>query len=188
METTTCPADRAEWRDWLQRHHASAREVWLVYYKKHTGKPTVSYRESVEEALCFGWIDGIRKSIDDERYCHRFSPRKAQSKWSALNIRLARDLIRQGRMAPAGLAAFERRQEYDEALVRSRQDRDPTLPTDIERALARNEIAWNNFNAMAPGYRRQYIGWLTAAKKEETRKRRLEKALRLLEQNRKPGM
>ncbi len=188
METQVCPSSRREWRDWLQQNHASEQGVWLVYFKKHTGRPTVSYRESVLEALCFGWIDGIMKSIDSERYCHRFSPRKKKSKWSGLNVRFARELIRQGKMTPAGLEAFERRQEYDETHLQGGSGEPPRLPPEIESALKENETAWNNFSALAPGYRRQYIGWLSSAKKDETRKRRLAKALKMLEQNQKPGM
>lgn len=107
--TEFCPASRDEWRAWLEKNHARFDEVWLVFWKKHTGKPTVSYRESLEEALCFGWIDGMKKRVDDERYTLRYTPRKQRSNWTAGNIKLARDLIAEGLMAPSGLRAFERR-------------------------------------------------------------------------------
>jgi uncharacterized protein YdeI (YjbR/CyaY-like superfamily) len=180
-------SDRDEWRCWLKKHQAEKGAVWLVYYKKHTGKSTISYRESVEEALCFGWIDGLKKGIDNERYAHRFTPRKTKSKWTPLNIRLAQELIEQGKMAPSGLAAFERRQVYDETFLKIQSAQEVRLPPEIEKALKTNESAWRNFNSLAPGYRKQYIGWLTTAKKEDTRKRRLKKAMQMLEQNLKLG-
>jgi uncharacterized protein YdeI (YjbR/CyaY-like superfamily) len=179
--------NRQEWRSWLEAHHARETEVWLSYFKKSSGKPTVSYRESVEEALCFGWIDGIRRSIDQERYCHRFTPRKTDSKWSPLNIRLARELIEQGQMTPAGLAAFERRKEYDPVTLANQQG-EGFLPPEIEQALRATPSAWRNFNALSPAYRRQYAGWLSSAKRAATREKRLAEAIRLLEQNQKLGM
>jgi uncharacterized protein YdeI (YjbR/CyaY-like superfamily) len=181
-------SDRDEWRSWLKKHHADKREAWLAYYKKHTGKPSVSYRESVEEALCFGWIDGLKKRIDEERYAHRFTPRKANSKWSPLNIRLARELAGRGRMTSAGLAAFERRRAYDDSLQEVRNTENFRLPRDIEKVLKANRTAWKHYNELAPGYRKQYIAWLLGAKKADTRERRLIKAVRMLEQNIKPGM
>lgn len=96
-------SDRKAWRAWLTENHASEKEVWLAYYKKHTGKATVTYMDSVKEALCFGWIDGLKKRIDEQKYAHRFTPRRVNSKWSALNIRLAKELIESGEMTEAGL-------------------------------------------------------------------------------------
>ena len=188
MKDELCPASRAEWRSWLREHHADRQEVWLIYYKKHTGEQTVNYRESVEEALCFGWIDGIRKTIDERRYCQRFTPRKARSKWSPLNIRLARKMIEQGRMTPAGLACFERRQNYGEQFLQARSATSPALPNEIQCQLEKHTAAWKNWSELAPGYQRQYSSWLADAKRPETRQRRLEKMIRLLEQNVKPGM
>ena len=120
-------SSRQVWRAWLKGHHATEDEVWLVYYKKYTGKPSVTYIESVKEALCFGWIDGIKKSVDDETYMHRFTPRKPDSKWSPRNIRLARELIASGDMADAGLRAFEQRTEYDSKTLQARKSRDLPL-------------------------------------------------------------
>jgi len=183
-----CPGSRAEWRAWLQKNHDRCEEVWLVYFKQHTGKPTISYRDSVEEAICFGWIDGLKKRIDDERYAHRFTPRKPGSKWSPLNIRLAEKLIAERRMTQPGLAAFERRQLYDEGFLEARESTQSELPAEIEKALRANQTAWKNYKALAPGYRKQYAGWLSSAVRPETRQKRLKEALRLLEQNRKLGM
>jgi uncharacterized protein YdeI (YjbR/CyaY-like superfamily) len=164
-----CAASREEWRAWLQENHSGVGEVWLVYYKKHTGKPSITYAESVEEALCFGWIDGIKKRIDDERYAHRFTPRKASSKWSPLNIKRARLLIGQGKMTPPGLACFDQRLKYDEDFIGVENAGEPTLPPETEKVLKSNSRAWDNFTALAPGYRKQYIGWLVTAKRPDTR-------------------
>lgn len=181
-------SSRQAWRAWLQDHHASEKEVWLVYYKKHTGKPSVTYMESVEEALCFGWIDGIRKSIDDETYMHRFTPRKPNSKWSPTNIRRAHELIASGDMTGAGLKVFEQRTEYDSKTLQALKSADIPLDAEIEKSLRANQKAWDNFSTLAPGYRKQYIGWLQTAKRPETRKKRLQEAIELLARNKKLGM
>ncbi len=179
---------REEWRDWLQEHHASRGEVWLHYFKKHTGKPSISYRDSVEEALCFGWIDGLKRRVDDERYAHRFTPRKEKSKWSPLNIRLAQEMIAQGKMTEAGLAAFNKRIAYEEEFLEKRDKVELPAPEKFKKALQANPIALKNFKALAPGYRKQFIGWITSAKREETRSKRTIEAVHLLEQNKKLGM
>jgi uncharacterized protein YdeI (YjbR/CyaY-like superfamily) len=181
-------ADRQAWRRWLADNHDKATEAWLVYFKKHTGKAGISYAESVEEAICFGWVDGLKKSIDDERYAHRFSPRKAKSRWTPLNIGRARAMIEQGLMTDAGLAAYENRQEYSAEFNQLREREALTVPEEIRVALERSPKAWQHFEALAPGYRKQYILWLTTAKRAETRARRLEMAIRMLEANQKPGM
>lgn len=180
-------ATRAEWRAWLRQNHASRDEVWLVYYKKQTGKASVTYKESVEEAICFGWIDGLKKSIDDERYCHRFSPRKPKSKWSVINIEIAERMIARKKMTTAGRRAFERRVEYDEAFPASR-NAEPVLAPEFENAIRAKARAWRFFTELAPGYRKQYVQWLMSAKRAETRQRRLAEALRLLAAGKKLGM
>lgn len=181
-------ASREKWRSWLKRNHARKDEIWLVYYKKTSGKPSISYMESVEEALCFGWIDGIKKRIDDERYAHRFTPRRPGSRWSETNLKLAEELIAQGRMADAGLQAYSQREEYSEETVALIREKAPELPVELEKALKKNAKAWRNFKALPPGYRKHYILWLTTAKRQETRDKRLREALRLLENNEKLGM
>ena len=173
---------------WLAENHATENEVWLAYYKKHTGKASVSYMDSVKEALCFGWIDGLKKRIDEERYAHRFTPRKATSKWSPLNISLARELIESGEMTQAGLEAFERRVSYDKNLQKALEAKEIPLAHETEEGLKTSKKAWKNFEKMAPGYRKQYTAWLQSAKKPETRKKRLQEAIRMLEENQKPGM
>jgi len=181
-------SSRSKWRAWLEKNHASEKEVWLVYYKKNTGKPSVSYRESVEEALCFGWIDGIKKRVDDERYMHRFTPRRAGSKWSPLNIKLAKELIESGEMTDGGLSAFKQRKTYDEKFLQAKAAQQNSLTPENEQTLKANPKAWENFQKLAPGYRKQYVGWLQSAKKPETRERRLQELIKLLEQNKKLGM
>lgn len=181
------PSSREEWRAWLQEHHASEREVWLVYYKKHTGKPTVSYPDSVAEALCFGWIDGIKKRVDEERYTHRFTPRRPNSRWSPSNIELARELIETGQMTNAGLAAFEARKTYDETFLKQKEAPGPEIETDVEQGLRANEKAWAFFTGLAPSHRKNYIGWVQAAKKPETREKRLRDLITVLERGEKPG-
>lgn len=180
--------DRDEWREWLSQNHEACTEVWLVYFKKHTGKPSIAYRESVQEALCFGWIDGLKKRLDDERYTHRFTPRKKKSKWSPLNIRLSEELIAEGKMTGAGLKAYEQRRGYDETFLQQKEQDELALSAELQAALESNPTARQNFEALAPGYRKQFVGWVSSAKRTETRARRLAEAIKMLEQNQKPGM
>ena len=181
------PKSRKAWRAWLEKNHRNVSEVWLVFYKRHTGKPTLSYNDAVEEALCFGWIDGIKRSIDDERYMHRFSPRKQNSKWSESNrIRVAR-MQKAGQMTAAGkraVASAKRSGKWSEPAP----DFDFSMPSELEAGLARSKKAANFFASLAPSYQRQFIGWITTAKREETRKRRLKEAMELLKRGEKLGM
>ena len=181
------PESRCSWRAWLEKHHAAKTEIWLVFYKRHTGKPTLSYNDAVEEALCFGWIDGVKRSIDDERYTHRFSPRKANSRWSESNKKRVARMLRAGQMAEAGRRAVEqakRNGKWTEAA----QPIDLSMPAELADALKRNKKAAAHFESLAPSYRRQYIGWITTAKRQETRLRRLDEAMGLLELGKKLGM
>ena len=187
-DTSIQCATREEWRQWLHENHASSPEVWLLYFKKHTGKQSVAYRESVEEALCFGWIDGLKRRVDDERYAQRFTPRKPKSKWSPLNISLAEKMIAAGKMAESGLAAFRNRIEYKEDFLERRKQSEPPLPDELRIALAASPAAMKHLLDMAPGYRKQYAAWIASAKRPETRQKRVEETIRLLKQNRKLGM
>ena len=135
----------------------------------------------MKEALCFGWIDGLKRRIDDERYAHRFTPRKTGSKWSPQNTRLAQELIESGEMTEAGLAAYDQRVPYDQELQQ-------TLAAETEKALKASKKAWISFNQLSPGYRKQYVGWIQSAKRPETREKRIKEAIRLLEENKKLGM
>lgn len=183
-----CVSNRKQWRDWLKENHAIEKEIWLVYYKKHTGKNSVCYSDSVEEALCFGWIDGMKRRIDEEKYAHRFSPRRAKSKWTALNVKRARAMIKEGKMTQAGLESFNQRLDYDDGFLEEKARKELSLPREMEIVLQANKIAGDNFSKLAPGYKKQYIAWLLSAKRPETRVRRLEEAVQLLMENKKPGM
>lgn len=179
---------RKQWRAWLKTHHASEREVWLIYYKKHTGKPRIPYDDAVEEALCYGWIDTTVKRMDDERYMQKFTPRKPRSVWSKHNKERAEKMIKAKRMTRTGMARIEdakRSGAWDHADQREQPKR---VPSELKKALAANKAAARNFENLAPSYRRDYIGWLMSAKREETRRRRIREIVRLVSQNKKPGM
>jgi uncharacterized protein YdeI (YjbR/CyaY-like superfamily) len=158
---------------WLRRNHGTATELWVGYYKRATGRPSLTWPESVREALRFGWIDGLRRSIDDESYRIRFTPRKPRSNWSQINIRFAEELIAEGRMEPAGLAAFEARGARPSGAPANEQDAG-SAEEHVERALKRNRAAWTFFQAQPPWYRRTCARWVMSAKREETRRRRLD--------------
>lgn len=182
--------NRDAWRAWLTQNHARANELWLVLYKKHTRKPTVAYDDAVEEALCFGWIDGIVKTIDDEKYAIRFSPRRRGSIWSEPNKRRVAKMIAQGRMTEIGLAKVEEakrngRFAWDKA---TRRENVTDLPGEFARALQANARARANFERLAPSHKRQYIGWIADAKRDETRQRRIQVAIKMLKENQKLGI
>ena len=187
MRKTLYVTNRDEWRAWLTKHYESETEVWLIFYKKHTGRPRISYDHAVEEALCFGWIDSIVKSMDEERFAQKFTPRRDSSRWSAVNKGRLRKLIREGRMTEAGLAKVDPAALREKATATSSEE-DVGLPRVVEQALKVNAKAWENFRKLAPSYRRHYVGWIMHAKKEETRERRLREAISLLEQNKKLGL
>jgi uncharacterized protein YdeI (YjbR/CyaY-like superfamily) len=166
----------AAFRRWLQSHHRTAREVWVGYHRKGTGVPSLTWSESVDEALCFGWIDGIRKKIDDVRYTNRFTPRK-NNRWSAANIARARALIEAGRMKPAGLKAFEARDHHKSGY--SIGSRAMALSPELEATFRANRAAWAFFEAQPAGYRRNAIGMVMDGKLEATRLRRLEALIKI---------
>jgi len=180
--------NRDDWREWLRKNYATEKEVWLIYYKKHTGKPSIPYDDSVEEALCFGWIDNIIKRIDDEKFVRKFTPRKAKSKWSEANKKRARKMMKEGKMTKAGLAKIREAKKSGEWFKAEPVRKELVIPPYMKEALAKNKKALDNFNNLARSYKRHYIGWITSAKREETRERRLAEAIRLLEQNEKLGM
>jgi uncharacterized protein YdeI (YjbR/CyaY-like superfamily) len=163
-------------RKWLEAHHATSKELWVGFYKKNSGKPSIDWPESVDEALCFGWIDGIRKRIDEESYMIRFTPRKPASVWSAVNIRNAEKLIKQKRMQPAGLKVFAARKENRSGIY-SYEQRSPELVEPYMERLKRNKAAWKFFQSQPAGYRKQMNWWVVSAKKEETRLKRLAKLI-----------
>jgi uncharacterized protein YdeI (YjbR/CyaY-like superfamily) len=171
-------ADASELRTWLERHHADAPELLVGFHKKRSGRTSITWSEAVDEALCFGWIDGVRRRIDDDSYTIRFTPRRPQSTWSAVNIRRAQELRRTGRMRPAGLRAFEARADERSAIYSYEQRRDATLQPDQQRRFRANRRAWEFFNAQPPSYRRTASWWVVSAKRDETRARRLDTLIR----------
>ena len=181
-------ADREQWRDWLSENHSKEAGIWLVFYKKETSKPTIAYEAAVEEALCFGWIDSIIKKIDAEKYARKFTPRSDKSKWSQLNKKRANKMIKKGRMTEVGLAKIKsaKKKELWDKDDRPRISLD--IPPEFAKALARNKKAKENFDKLAPSYRKHYIGWITVAKRPETKKRRIEESIALLEKGQKLGL
>jgi uncharacterized protein YdeI (YjbR/CyaY-like superfamily) len=163
----------AELRRWFGRNRATCAELWIGIHKKDSGLPSVTYKEALDEALCFGWIDGVRRGMDDTSYCQRFTPRKLRSTWSAVNIARAHELIAEGRMQPCGLEAFERR-TADRSRVYSYEQRQTAALSAAEvKVFKANRAAWTFFSAQAPSYRRTAAWWVQSAKQERTRARRL---------------
>jgi len=167
--------DQAAWRAWLQEHHETATEVHVGYWKKHTGRQTLTWEMTVREALCFGWIDGQLNRIDDERHMTRFTPRRPRSRWSAVNVRLVAELEAAGLMTDAGRAAFAARDPDEEPYsIAAQPDR---LPEPYDALLRADPAAAAYWDACPPGYRRQVVFWVTGAKREETRVRRVEQLI-----------
>jgi uncharacterized protein YdeI (YjbR/CyaY-like superfamily) len=179
--------NRDEWRAWLVEHHTTETEVWLIYFKKQSGQDRIPYDEAVEEALCFGWIDSIVKRIDEDQYAQKFTPRRDYTKWSRLNQARMRKLVENGRMTEFGLAKYQPSPSNDRP-PGERVRAEPEPARFVEEAFAASPTAWKNFQALPPSHRRNYLGWIMAAKREETRLRRLQEAVSLLEQNKKLGL
>jgi uncharacterized protein YdeI (YjbR/CyaY-like superfamily) len=163
-------------RKWLAANHAKSKELWVGFYKKDSGKPSITWPESVEEALCFGWIDGLRKTIDEDSYKIRFSPRKPTSIWSAVNIRNVERLTKEKRMQPAGLKAYQARKEYRSGIY-SYEQRPAELVEPYASKLKNNKAAWKFFQSQPPYYRKTMTWWIVSAKQEETRIKRLEQLI-----------
>ena len=162
-----------ELRAWLEENHESATELLVGFYKKGSGKPSITWPESVEQALCFGWIDGVRRGLDDESYTIRFTPRKRSSTWSRVNLEKVEELKRRGLMRPAGLRAYEERREAKTGVYSYEQRETAELPAEYEERLRANAKAWEDWSARPPSYRKAAIWWVVSAKREETRERRL---------------
>lgn len=174
--------NRTEWRRWLRANHRTEAEVWFVFYRKHTGKPSLSYNDAVEEALCYGWIDSVNRKLDDERYAQRFSPRKPRSAFSEMNRQRVDKLIKQRKMTKAGLAAIAHAYTPKEPTKRF------VVPPDILEALKADPAAWKNYSRFPAPYRRIRIGYIDAARNrpEEFRKR-LRHFLKMTAQNKRFG-
>lgn len=176
------------WRGWLEKHHADSQELWVGLYKLDSERPSITWPEAVDGALCFGWIDGVRKSVDGISYKIRFTPRKARSVWSAVNVRRATELSAAGLMHPAGLAAFQKRQGNLSARYSYEQKKRAKLPVAYEKKFRARKAAWEFFHAQAPGYQRTCNFWVISAKQEETRIKRLAVLIEDSEQQRKIGL
>ena len=161
--------NQEEFTNWLE-NHPEAREVWVGYFRKSTGRTSLTWSKSVDVALCFGWIDGLRKSIDKQSYKIRFTPRKINSVWSAVNVKKVKALIKSGKMRPAGMHVFENRNDEQGY---SYEQRNASLAKEYEEQIKNNPAAWLFFNDLAPSYKRESIWWVMSAKREETRLRRL---------------
>jgi len=175
---------RESWRAWLEKNHERSDEVWLVFFKKHTDRPNISYDAAVEEALCFGWIDSLIKRLDEDRYARKFTPRTNTTKWSESNLARFEKLEASGRMTAAGRAV----RDPSVTPVVPPSKRPLEIPAYFREALDGNEQARAFFDALAPSYQRHFVGWVDSAKREETRQRRLAEALTLLENHQKLGL
>ena len=167
----------AEFRAWLKKHHQTEKELVVGYYKKAAGKPTMTWQESVDEALCFGWIDGVRRSYGEDAYSNRFTPRRKGSNWSAINIARVKALTKAGRMQPAGLEAFARRTEAKSRVYTYEQKDIPRFEPALEKLFKANQDAWAFFQTLPPYYRKGETRWVTSAKQQETKLRRLEQVI-----------
>lgn len=177
--------NRRAWRSWLSKHHKNATEIWLVSFKKHTKKPSLPYNDAVEEALAYGWIDSIEKSIDKDSYAQRYSPRRPGSNWSAMNKERARRLIEQGKMTRAGLAAMKDMQKARMGASRSRM----AIPSDVLRRLREDRQTWQNFQRFPSSYKRIRVGWIDAARMRPLEfEKRLRYFLKMTAQNKRFGM
>jgi uncharacterized protein YdeI (YjbR/CyaY-like superfamily) len=176
----------SKWRNWLKKNHNKKSEVYLLHYKKHIKKKGVKYQEALEEALCFGWIDGKLKRIDDESFMLRYSPRKPKSVWSKVNKDKVLELIKKKRMTSAGIAIIDeakRNGMWDKAYTNKKRDK---MPQDLKEALKKDKIAYSNFKNFANSYRNMYIGWVTGAKRPVTRERRIKELVKRSKLNKKP--
>jgi len=160
-------------RAWFEKYHGTKKELLVGYYKTATGKPSVTWSQSVDEALCFGWIDGVRRSLGEESYCIRFTPRKANSIWSRVNIAKVKALIKQGHMRPAGVAAYDKRDEKRSEVYSFEQKVPAQLNAKFLQEFKRNKTAWKLFDEMTPSYRKAAIHWVMSAKQDATQLRRL---------------
>jgi uncharacterized protein YdeI (YjbR/CyaY-like superfamily) len=176
----------AQWRGWLAKHHASEPEVWLIFHKRDTGTASIAYKDALDEALCFGWVDSLVKRLDDRRYARKFTPRRTDSRWSAVNRKRYAELKAEGRLKPPGIERSPTRRGYGPRSPRL--ELPAKLPAYIQAALKKHPKALRNFEALPPSHRRQYYAWIESAKREETKLRRLQEAIRLLTSGKELGL
>ena len=170
-------AESSELHAWFEKSHDKASEIWVGFHKKSSRKPSITWQESVDEALCFGWIDSVRRRVNDTSYTNRFTKRKARSTWSAVNIRRAEELIGLGRMQPAGIKAFEQRSDERSAIYSYEPRQSAKLSGAFEKQFRANRKSWKFFRAQAPWYQRVAAFWVVSAKKDDTRLKRLAKLI-----------
>lgn len=174
---------REEWREWLEEHYGSRSEIWVVFYKRHTGRPTFDYNDAAEEALCCGWIDSLVRRLDDSRYARKFTPRRADSKWSEINRRRYKKLQSLGLLEAPGLECSPTSRSGDRPVSSLQQ-----VPSYIEEELKKDPQAWEYFRQLAPSYRRAYVGWIDSAKRRQTKEKRLREARERLAAGKKLGL
>jgi uncharacterized protein YdeI (YjbR/CyaY-like superfamily) len=188
---TTHPKTRSQWRKWLEKNHSTYPGIWLIYYKKDSGKRKFDYADAVEEALCFGWIDSQPRKIDDERSALKFTPRKPKSVWSKLNKQRIEKLIEQKLMTHAGLATIERAKKNGSWNTLNASDLyidNNSMPNDLKKTLSKNKKALENFLAFPPGYRKRFFFWIDSAKGPDTKAARIKQTLLMAAANKKPGL
>jgi len=179
---------RAGWRKWLKDNRLISPGIWFTFYKQHTGRKTITYNDAVEEALCYGWIDSIIKKLDEERYIQKFTPRTNNNKWSAANIARMKKLIKEKKMTRYGLAKIDAQILNTGREPVQENNFSAGYPQFIIDAFNKNPEVLNNFNNLAPSYRKIYVRWIMAAKKTETQLKRIEEAVKLLKENKKLGL
>lgn len=182
--TPTFFATQNEFRKWLQKHHKKETELLVGFYKVGSGKASMTWSESVDQALCFGWIDGVRRTVDEDSYCIRFTPRKATSIWSKINIKKVEELTKAGLMTEAGFKAFSLRKEHKSGIYS--HEKEPTsFSADFEKQFKKKKAAWDFFNQQAPSYKKVITHWVMSAKQEATRQSRLEKLIKASEEKKR---
>lgn len=175
-----------QWRDWLTEHHASEPEIWLIFYKLHAGVASIEYMDALDESLCFGWVDSLVKRLDDRRYARKFTPRRANSRWSDVNRKRYAELKAAGRLKPSGIERPPTTRGYDPRPARRVMP--STLPAYIRTGLKKHPVALRHFEALAPSHQRRYFAWIDSAKREHTKLRRLAEAIRLLSDGKLLGL
>ena len=172
----------AEWRSWLDKHHLTKQEVWLVFHRQGSGVPSISYGDALDEALAYGWIDSLIRKINDEKYVRKFTPRELGSIWSSLNVGHVNRLKKEGRMTKWGLEAFAKRTGEISQMEKINAE-GVKVPSDLTAALKKNKTAWTNFQTFGPGHKKRYLIWISGAKRSETRKKRIDEAVVLISRN-----
>ena len=188
MEQKLYVSNRNDWRKWLEKNHKKEKVIWLIYYKQHTGKSRIPYDDAVEEALCFGWIDSIVKRIDDEKYCQKFTPRNETSIWSELNKKRVAKMIKLGKMTKVGMDKIIAAKRNGKWETKSAAAIEYKMPDELTQLLSKNKVAREFFESLTKSCKKQYIGWIASAKKEETRIKRANEAIELLKKKQKLGL